>query len=71
MNRKAFSLMIAVTLIIPALPVRADEHTSWIDADTLAGDPRAYCSDVGLGHDVDTSRNSVAQNDIGTFSTLR
>ncbi|NEQ26812.1 MAG: hypothetical protein F6K28_48855 [Microcoleus sp. SIO2G3] len=69
MNRKTFSaLMIAATLILPALPVRADSYDSWIDSDTLAGDPQAYCSDVGLGHNVDASSTSTAQNDIGTFT---
>lgn len=69
MNRNTFrALLITATLLIPALPVRADQHTSWIDADQLANDPQTYCSDVGLGHNVDATRNSYAQNDIGSMT---
>lgn len=63
MNRKLVSSLVAATTLLTAavLPARADEHQSWINADTLSKDPRALCSDVGLG--------SNTQNNNGTSSS--
>lgn len=36
------------------------DHQSWIDPKTLARDPRALCSDVGLGSNTRNSSNKLA-----------
>jgi hypothetical protein len=62
MNRKFASTLIAATALLTAvLPAHAQEHESWINAETLAKDPRALCSDVGLGEN--------KQNNHGSFSS--
>lgn len=60
MNRKLVSSLIATTTLLTAavLPARAGEHESWINADTLSKDPRALCSDVGLGSNTQNNNGS-------------
>ncbi|MBD2595087.1 hypothetical protein BCD64_28980 [Nostoc sp. MBR 210] len=36
------------------------DHQSWVDHNTLANDPRALCSDVGLGNNTRTSSSKIA-----------
>jgi hypothetical protein len=36
------------------------DHQSWVDPKTLANDPRALCSDVGLGNNTRTSSSKLA-----------
>ncbi|MBD2437624.1 hypothetical protein [Nostoc sp. FACHB-110] len=36
------------------------DHQSWVDPKTLANDPRALCSDVGLGNNTRTSSTKIA-----------
>ncbi|WP_066380883.1 MULTISPECIES: hypothetical protein [unclassified Anabaena] len=36
------------------------DHQSWVSPDTLAKDPRALCSDVGLGNNTRTSTSKIA-----------
>ncbi|HIK06009.1 MAG TPA: hypothetical protein IGS40_15050 [Trichormus sp. M33_DOE_039] len=36
------------------------DHQSWVDQKTLANDPRALCSDVGLGNNTRSSHSKVA-----------
>lgn len=36
------------------------DHQSWVDPKTLANDPRALCSDVGLGNNTRSSASKVA-----------
>lgn len=36
------------------------DHQSWVDPKTLANDPRALCSDVGLGSNTRNSANKLA-----------
>ncbi|MBD2302163.1 hypothetical protein H6G80_21410 [Nostoc sp. FACHB-87] len=36
------------------------DHQSWVDNKTLANDPRALCSDVGLGNNTRTSSSKIA-----------
>jgi hypothetical protein len=36
------------------------DHQSWVDQKTLANDPRALCSDVGLGSNTRNSANKLA-----------
>jgi hypothetical protein len=36
------------------------DHQSWVDQKTLANDPRALCSDVGLGNNTRNSSNKIA-----------
>ncbi|WP_414577313.1 hypothetical protein [Anabaena sp. CCY 9402-a] len=36
------------------------DHQSWVDPNTLAKDPRALCSDVGLGNNTRTSNSKIA-----------
>lgn len=36
------------------------DHQSWVDPNTLAKDPRALCSDVGLGNNTRTSNTKIA-----------
>lgn len=44
------------------------DHQSWVDPKTLANDPRALCSDVGLGSN---TRNSSAKIAIATSTSTR
>ncbi|MBH8571792.1 hypothetical protein I8752_01855 [Nostocaceae cyanobacterium CENA369] len=36
------------------------DHQSWVDPKTLANDPRALCSDVGLGNNTNSSSTKLA-----------
>ncbi|WP_427162725.1 hypothetical protein ACQFX9_15015 [Aliinostoc sp. HNIBRCY26] len=36
------------------------DHQSWVDPNTLAKDPRALCSDVGLGSNTSSSNTKIA-----------
>ncbi|MFN6565653.1 hypothetical protein A6770_11300 [Nostoc minutum NIES-26] len=36
------------------------DHQSWVDPKTLANDPRALCSDVGLGNNTSSSSTKLA-----------
>ncbi|MEH2266922.1 MAG: hypothetical protein V7K68_00575 [Nostoc sp.] len=36
------------------------DHQSWVDPKTLANDPRALCSDVGLGNNTRNSSSKIA-----------
>ncbi|HIK05882.1 MAG TPA: hypothetical protein IGS40_14400 [Trichormus sp. M33_DOE_039] len=36
------------------------DHQSWVDPNTLAKDPRALCSDVGLGSNTSSSSSKIA-----------
>lgn len=36
------------------------DHQSWVDPKTLANDPRALCSDVGLGNNASSSSTKLA-----------
>ncbi|MBU7582930.1 MAG: hypothetical protein KAF91_08470 [Nostoc sp. TH1S01] len=36
------------------------DHQSWVDPKTLGNDPRALCSDVGLGNNTRTSSSKIA-----------
>ncbi|AUT03943.1 hypothetical protein CLI64_28135 [Nostoc sp. CENA543] len=36
------------------------DHQSWVDPNTLAKDPRALCSDVGLGSNTSSSTTKIA-----------
>lgn len=38
------------------------DHESWVDTKVLSKDPRALCSDVGLGNDTRTSSIKIAQS---------
>lgn len=38
------------------------DHNSWVDTGVLAEDPRALCSDVGLGNNTTSSSTQVASN---------
>lgn len=59
MNRKLVSSLIAATtLFTSVLPAFAGEQQSWINGDTLAKDPRALCSDVGLGSNTQNNNGS-------------
>ncbi|MEO0687363.1 MAG: hypothetical protein AAFY76_20520, partial [Cyanobacteria bacterium J06649_11] len=37
-------------------------HKSWVDTKILADDPRALCSDTGLGNNIRTSSTRIAQS---------
>lgn len=36
------------------------DHQSWVDPNVLAEDPRALCSDIGLGNNVRTNSSEIA-----------
>ncbi|AFY45429.1 hypothetical protein [Nostoc sp. PCC 7107] len=44
------------------------DHQSWVDPKTLANDPRALCSDVGLGNN---TRNSSSKIALATSTSTR
>lgn len=44
------------------------DHQSWVDPKTLAKDPRALCSDVGLGNN---TRNSSSKLALATSTSTR
>lgn len=44
------------------------DHDSWVNTDILAEDPRALCSDVGLGNNTRTNASTVA---LGSSSSDR
>ncbi|MBD2448759.1 hypothetical protein H6G76_16685 [Nostoc sp. FACHB-152] len=44
------------------------DHQSWVDPNTLAKDPRALCSDVGLGNN---TRNSSTKLALATSDSTR
>ncbi|GBE94379.1 hypothetical protein [Nostoc cycadae] len=44
------------------------DHQSWVDPKTLANDPRALCSDVGLGNN---TRNSSSKIALATSTSAR
>ncbi|WP_347608573.1 hypothetical protein [Trichormus azollae] len=56
----------------PSNPVSNSEiqglggHQSWVNPNTLAEDPRALCSDVGLGNN---TRNSSTKIPLGTSTS--
>lgn len=63
MNRKLVSSIIAATtLFTSVLPAFAGEQQSWINGDTLAKDPRALCSDVGLGSNTQNNNGSSSSS---------
>ncbi|WP_219904548.1 hypothetical protein [Stenomitos frigidus] len=63
MNRKLVSSLIAATtLFTSVLPAFAGEQQSWINGDTLAKDPRALCSDVGLGSNTQNNNGSSSSS---------
>ncbi|MEH2148279.1 hypothetical protein [Nostoc sp.] len=46
------------------------DHQSWVDPKTLANDPRALCSDVGLGNNTRNSSSKIAlANSTNTHSS--
>jgi hypothetical protein len=63
MNRKLVSSLItATTLFTSVLPAFAGEQQSWISGDTLAQDPKALCSDVGLGSNIQNNNSSSSSS---------
>ena len=70
MNRKlASSLIATAALITSVLPANAGEQQSWINGDTLAKDPKALCSDVGLGSNTQNNNGSQSSSSRSTASS--
>ncbi len=70
MFRKLSASVLTVTAIATSaiLPAHAGEQQSWINSDNLAKDPKALCSDVGLGSNTQNNNGSSSSSNRNSAS---